>query len=795
MLKSWTSAVCYTALSFAVFNGLAAADEWDARVDEIMANFTNVDLVGQMTQIAAYGLINSTYQLDEDAVRKYAKLHVGSYLSPPMSSLGKVNGKWGWTTAEMREFVGRIQEIAMEENGGHPMIYGTDAAHGNALMTDTVFFGQQINGAASFNPDLVYEQGRITARDTLASGISWLFDPVLDNMHNPLWPRVYETFGEDPHLTSVMGVAITKGIQSYPQAAACMKHWIGYAWNPTGHDKDGVVMSDFDMMNSYFPPYKAAVDAGLLTGMENYISVNGVPVVENTKLMTKLLRDDLHFEGLMVTDYAEMTHLTEFHRTARDTDEAMKFSLERTSIDMSMVASDLSSSAASMLTTSASSLSFTDGTNKLIEENPAIISRIKESVRRTIKTKLKLGLYDNPLPGEEFLSMVGNDDDVAAALNLARESTVLLQNNGSTLPLPKDASVFLTGPIAYDVGRQCGGWTLQVPGVSGNDMFSHGVSVKQGLEAVVGSDAFTYFNGLNITGNYTDVDLATAKEYASKAEYTVAVIGEEVYEEKSGDIDDLTLPLGQIEYVKELAATGTKVILVLFEGRPRILNDLPENVYALLNGMLSCELGGKAVAEIIYGDVNPSGRMPITYPKDTGNVMIPYNHRVSTQCASGDYCEPQWSFGHGLSYTNFTYSAMNISTTNVTSCSDSVNVSVTVTNSGSVAGKETVMLFLTQPYRSISVPEVKNLKKFSKISLDAGASQTVEFELTADDWSVYYPQIGQGLKKVAEDADYVIAIKPETDCDVYNETAVANPLCATFSLSTGEYPFGSLVAE
>ncbi|KUF94092.1 hypothetical protein AM588_10004749 [Phytophthora nicotianae] len=755
MLKSWQSAVCYTALSLALFNnGLAAADEWDAKVDEIMANLTDIGLVGQMTEIAAYGLLNSTYQLDEEALRGFAKYHVGSYLSPPMSILGEIDGKWGWTTAEMRAFVGRIQEIAMEENGGHPMIYGTDAAHGNAMVMDTVYFGQQINAAATFNPDLVYEQGRITARDTLAS--------------------------EDPHLASVMGAAITRGIQSYPEAAACMKHWIAYAWNPTGHDKDGVTMSDFDLLNTYFPSFKAAVDVGLLTGMENYISVNGVPIVENNKLLTKLLRDDLKFEGLMVTDYAEINHLTEFHRTARSTDEATKFSLERTSIDMSMVASDLS---------------FTNGTLKLIEENPAIVDRLKESVRRIIKTKLKLGLYDNPLPGAEYVDMVGNDDDVATALDLARESTVLLQNNDSTLPIPKTAKVFLTGPIAHNIGRQCGGWTVQAQGVSGNDMFSHGVSVKQGFEAIAGSDAFSYFNGLNITGNYTDVDLATAKEYAAKAEYTVAVIGEEVYEEKTGDINDLTLPLGQIQYVKELASTGTKVIVVLFEGRPRILNDLPESVHAVLNGMLACEQGGKAVAEIIYGDVNPSGRMPITYPKDTGNVMIPYRHRVSTQCATGDYCEPQWTFGHGLSYTNFTYSDMSISTTNVTSSSDSVNVSVTVTNSGSVAGKETVMLFLTQPYRSISVPEVKQLKKFSKISLDAGASQTVTFELTAADWSVYYPQIGQGLKLVAEDADYVVAIKPETDCDVYNETAAANPLCATFTLSTGEYLFGSLVAE
>ncbi|KUF77928.1 Lysosomal beta glucosidase [Phytophthora nicotianae] len=762
MLRSWLSAVCYTVLILAVFNAghFAAADEWDTKVDEIMANFSSVDIVGQMTQIAGYGLINSTYQLDEEAVRDFAKYHVGSYLSPPMSSLGEIDGKWGWTTAQMQD----------RHGGERRPPDGTDSAHGNALVTDTVFFGQQINGAATFNPDLLYEQGRITARDTLAAGIPWIFDPVLDIMHSPLWPRVYETFGEDPHLASVMGAAVVRGIQSYNESAACMKHWIAYAWNPTGHDKDGVTMSDFD----------AAVDVGLLTGMENYISVNGVPIVENTKLLKTLLRHDLQFEGLMVTDYGEINALQNFHRTARTENEATKFSLERTSIDMSMVASDLS---------------FTNGTNKLLEEDPEILDRLKESVRRVIKLKLKLGLYDNPMSGEEYLDMVGNDDDVAAALDGARESIVLLQNNDSTLPLAKDASVFLTGPIAHDMGRQCGGWTLQVQGVSGNDMFSHGVSVKQGLEAIAGNGSITYFNGLNITGNYPDSDLATAKQYAAKAEYTVAVIGEEVYEEKTGDINDLTLPLGQIQYVKELASTGTKVIVVLFEGRPRILNDLPESVHAVLNGMLACEQGGKAVAEIIYGDVNPSGRMPITYPKDTGNVMIPYRHRVSTQCATGDYCEPQWTFGHGLSYTNFTYSDMSISTTNVTSSSDSINVSVTVTNSGSVAGKETVMLFLTQPYRSISVPEVKQLKKFSKISLDAGASQTVTFELTAADWSVYYPQIGQGLKLVAEDADYVVAIKPETDCDVYNETAAANPLCATFTLSTGEYLFGSLVAE
>ncbi|ETP09057.1 hypothetical protein F441_15057 [Phytophthora nicotianae CJ01A1] len=725
-------------------------------------------------------LINATYQLNEDAVLEYAKAHVGSYFETPMTIRGEINGSWGWTTTQMREFVGGIQRIAMEENGGHPMIYGTDAVHGNALLLDTVFFGQQINGAASFNTELVYEQGRITARDTLAAGIPWVFGPVLDIAHNPLWPRTYETFGEDPHLAAVMGDATIRGMQSNNQTAACMKHWIGYSWNPTGHDKDGVTISDFDLLNTFGPSFKAGIDAGVLTGMQNYISVNGVPTVESTRLLKTLLRNDFEFDGMMVTDYGEIDALEDFHRVARTTAEATKFTLERTSIDMSMVGVGTT---------------FTNGTYALIGEELTILDRLKDSVRRIIKLKLQLGLYDNPLPGEENLALVGNDNDVAAALNLARESAVLLQNDDNVLPIKKDALVFLTGHSADNVGYQCGGWTIQVQGVSGNDMFSHGSSVKQGIEEIVGNDSFSYFNGLNVNGSYSDNDLNTAKKLASEAEYTVVVIGEEPYEEKTGDIDDLTLPVGQIQYVKELASIGTKVIVVLFEGRPRLLGDLPEHVYAVINGFLPCELGGKAIAEIIYGDVNPSGRLPITYPKHSGNVMIPYRHRVSTQCATGDYCVPQWTFGHGLSYTNFTYSDMSISTSNVTSSSDSVNVSVTVTNSGSVAGKETVMLFLTQPYRSISVPEVKQLKKFSKISLDAGASQTVTFELTAVDWSVYYPQIGQGLKLVAEDADYVVAIKPETDCDVYNETAAANPLCATFTLSTGEYPFGSLIAE
>ncbi|EEY68575.1 glycoside hydrolase, putative [Phytophthora infestans T30-4] len=698
-----------------------------------------------MTQIYINQLLTEDNKVDDDKVRAYTKMRVGSYLTSPFNN-GPVNGTYMWTADEWREVITRIQEITMEENGDHPMVYGVDSVHGAIFVKDAVLFGQQINGGASFNPDLVYEQGRITGRDTEASGVPWVFGPILGISRNPLWARD----------------AIIRGLQSNNYTAACMKHWIVYPKTPSGHDKDAVTVSDYDMMNYFFPPFKAAVDAGVISAMENYISINGVPTVSNTKLMNALLRDDLGFDGMMT--------------------EATRISLTRASVDMSMVAQDTS---------------FYNGTKALLEQSPQFRERLKESARRVVKMKLQLGLYETPVRGEENLALIGNDDDISAALELARESIVLLQNNDSTLPLKEDASVFLTRFTADNIGRMCGGWTIAWQGYSDQDhLLTKGIVVKSAMETLVGNDSFSFFNGLHPNGSYTEADLATAKELASNAEYTIAVIGKDTYAEKPGDIDDLALPAGQIEYVKELASTGTKVILVLFEGRPRLLGDLPETAHAVVNGLLACELVGQAMAEIIYGKVNPSGRMPITYPKDQANIHMTYNHPVTSMCQTQEsdgayYCENQWDFGTGLSYTEFTYSEVRLSRNVVTSSAEDVVVSVDVTNAGSVAGKETVMLFLIQPYNSLNVPEMKQLKKFSKISLEPGQTQNVNFTLTSDDWSVYYPQVGHGLKKVAEDCEYVVAIKPETDCDVYNETAVANPLCATFSLNTGEYSFGT----
>ncbi|KAF4323714.1 hypothetical protein BBO99_00000862 [Phytophthora kernoviae] len=752
-------------------------DVYDSQAQAIVDGFDVAQVLGQMTQINIDQVLNSDKSLNEDSVRTYAKMNVGSYLNSPWSGVLEDTTKWGWNATEWRKVVTRIQEITMEENGGHPMVYGLDSVHGAIYVSGAVIFGQEINAGASFNPDLVYEMGRITGRDTEAAGIPWVFGPILDLSQNPLWARTYETFGEDPYLCSVLGDAIIRGLQSNNQTAACMKHFVGYSKTPTGHDRDGVTMSDFDLLNYFVEPYQAGIAAGALSSMENYISINGIPVVASSKILEDLVRNDLNYDGVVVTDWAEINNLKDWHRVVDTYDEAVRLSLTRTALDMSMVPYDTE---------------FITYATEMLNSFPEYETRLRESAKRIIKMKLKLGLYENPVPGADNEFLVGNDDDKAVALDLARESIVLLKNDGNILPLANGSSVFLTGHSADNIGYQCGGWSVAWQGYSGNEMFPNGISVREGLENVVGNDSFTYFNGLNVDGTYTSEDLATAVELAGQHEYTIAVIGEHTYAEKAGDIDDLDLPSGQIAYVQALAATGTKVILVLFEGRPRLLGTLPDTATAVVHGLLACELGGQAMAEIIYGEVNPSGKLPLTYPKDSANVMIPYNHRVTTKCVddNGAYvdCEMQWDFGAGLSYTTFTYSAVTLSKTTVTGPDDSLTASVFVTNSGSVTGKETVMLFVIQPYRLISVPEVKILRKFEKIELAPGITQEVTFTLTVDDWSVYDPQIGSGFNQVAEDGTFVVAIKPDTDCDVYN--TIINNLCASFTLNTGAVNFG-----
>ncbi|KAJ8526059.1 hypothetical protein ON010_g15124 [Phytophthora cinnamomi] len=587
MLQSWFAAVCSAAV---LASSVRAGDSYDAQAQAIVDGFSPAQLLGQMTQLTLATVMNgTTRELNETAVRMFAQQNVGSYLNTYWD--GPINGTYGYNASEFRSLIGRIQKISMEENGGHPIIYGIDSVHGANYVDGSVLFPQQINSAASFNPDLVHEVGAITARDTEAGGIPWIFGPILDISQNTLWARTYETFGEDPYLASVMGAALVRGLQSYNQTAACIKHFIGYSKLPTGHDREGVIMADFDLMNYFLPPFKAAMDAGALSTMENYISLNGDPVIGSSRILKDLLRTDLEFNGVLLSDWNEINNLYDFHRVSSSREEAVSVSLMQTSIDMSMVATDTD---------------FIKYGLNMLKKNPDQEARLRESAKRIIKLKLQLGLYENPLPGEQYVSMVGSDKDKKTALEMARESIVLLKNDDDVLPLPKSASVFLTGHSADNVGNQCGGWTFIWQGYSGNDMFNHGISLRKGLENLVGNDSFSYFNGLLANGSVSDADMAKAAKLASQHEYTVVAIGETSYTEKAGDIGNPALPEGQVKYIEKLAATGTKVIVVLFEGRPRLLGSIPDHAVAIIDGMLPCELGGQAMAEILTRPTPPS---------------------------------------------------------------------------------------------------------------------------------------------------------------------------------------------
>lgn len=728
-------------------------------------------MLGQMTQLDISTVMNADMTLNRDKVRAHAKLKIGSYLNSPSATTISTDTTKArvFSATEWRNVISQIQEIFLEVPGSHPILYGIDSVHGAVHVKGALIFGQQINSAATFNPDMVFEMGRITSRDTLAAGIPWVFSPILEISQNPLWARTFETFGEDPHLVAVMADAIVRGLQDANSTAACMKHFIGYSKTPTGHDREGVTLSDFDLLNYFAPPFLAAIKAGALSVMENYISINGIPVVASSKILQDLLRRDMGFDGMVVTDWSEINNLHDYHRVAATQDIAVEMALSRAPLDLSMVPLDTK---------------FIESAKRVLERQPQLLERIKTSARRILKLKKQLGLYQNPLPGADNVNKVGQQEDKQLALQLGRESIILLKNQDNVLPLRKSSSVFLTGQAADNVGFLCGGWTLIWQGVSGNSLLPNGISLKQGMECAVSDKSLIrYFNPLEVNGDVRAQDLETAKAVAKAADFTIVTIGEGPYAEKPGDIEDLALPAGQVEYVRQITATGTKVVLVLVEGRPRLLNGLADLAHAVIYAMLPGEIGGQALAEIIYGDVNPSGRLPITYPKHPGSIAIPYNHRVTTICGNRP-CEMEWEFGHGLSYTTFAYSNLNLSKSVLNNHRDErLSVEVTVTNTGQREGKETVMLFLIQPFRTISVPEVKQLKKFSKISLEPGESRVLSFELTREDWGVFDPQIGAGFNKIAENGDYFIAVRPGTECNVYSAgSAASNPLCGKFSI-------------
>ncbi len=735
----------------------------DAQVEALLRRMTLDEKLGEMTQltIAAVSAVQGTptqaQQLDsaklEDAL---VRRHVGSLLNVWDVAL---------SPAQWRELITTVQRFAARKRLPIPVIFGIDAVHGHHYMRGSTVFPQNIAMAATWNPDLVKLANRITTYETRASGIPWNFSPVLDVARTPLWPRVHETFGEDVYLASVMGAAAVQGSQEDPTpameslldgapldeprlyahvvrdperplyVAATAKHFLGYSMPLSGHDRTTAWIPDRQLREYFLPSFKAAIDAGAATLMVNSSDVNGVPVHASRELLTDLLRKELGFRGVVVTDWEDIVRLNTVHRVAPTRRDAVRMAIDA-GIDMSMVPYNTS---------------FIDDMRALVHAGQISERRIDESVRRILRLKLELGLFDDAAPRVLQLANAGAPRSQAVSRAAAEQAVTLLRNDRGFLPLPRNVRVLVTGPGATSLPAQHGGWTYTWQGTN-EAMYPK--NVKTLLDAVrdrLGAEHVTYVAGATFT---TETDVPAAVAAAKQADVAIVALAEPAAAEKPGDIDDLTLPAAQLRLARAIEETGTPVVIALYEGRPRIIRDVVDASRAIVLGYQTGPFGGEAVAGVLFGEINPSGRLPYTYPR-APHDLVPYDRLASADIKedrpSGGY-HPEWPFGFGLSYTTFTYDGLGVDEP-VHRLDDTIAVRVAVRNGGTRAGMEVVQLYVRQMYASVD-PPVRRLRDFRKIALAPGERRTIVFRLPMSRLAF----IGRDNRRTLERGEYQIQI-------------------------------------
>jgi beta-glucosidase len=719
------------------------------RIEELLKRMTLEEKVGQMTQLTL-GMIVSGRDQDitidpaklEKAIGKYG---VGSILN--VSDQALTVDKW-------REIIGQIQDAARKTRLGIPVIYGIDSIHGATYIQGSTMFPQEIGMAATFNPELMKRAAEITALETRAAAIPWSFSPVLDLGRNPLWPRFWETFGEDPYLAKVMGVAFVRGLEgtdvaSQNQVASSLKHYMGYSFPLTGRDRTPAWIPENYLREYFLPTFDAAVKAGARTIMINSAEINGVPGHINRHILTDILRTELGFKGFVVSDWEDIKKLVTMWRIAPNEKEATRQAI-MAGIDMSMVPLDYS---------------FADHLIALAKEGAVPQSRIDEAVRRILRVKFELGLFEKPMPDASLKAKFGLPEYREVSLQAARESITLLKNANNILPLAKTTKVLVTGPTSDSLVSLNNGWTYVWQGSEEGLYPKDRHTIRKAIEAKVGANNVTFVQGTKITrapgpsnGTPTDqeqeVDIDAAVRAAQNVDVIVLALGEGSYCETPGNITDLTIGAPQIKLAEALKATGKPIVLVLVEGRPRIINRITDNVNAVVMAYNPSHEGGTAIADVLFGDVNPSGRLPYTYPR-TPNGLISYDHKpFETENTSfGNMAfNPQFGFGDGLSYTTFAYSDLGLGKDTI-SANDEQQVSVTVKNTGNRAGKEAVLVYVSDLVASISPPG-RRLRRFAKVSLEPGQSKTLTFKLRRDDLSF----IGADNKPTLEPGDFEVRV-------------------------------------
>lgn len=719
-------------------------------IEDFLKRMTLEEKVGQMTQLAIGMIVSGRDQdvkIDPEKLEKaIGKYGVGSILNVSDQAL---------TIDHWHQIIGQIQAAAKKTRLGIPVIYGIDSIHGANYVQGATLFPQEIGMAATWNPELMKRAAEITAIETRAAGLPWSFSPVLDLGRNPLWPRFWETFGEDPYLAKVMGVAFVRGLEGTDvsaddRVASSLKHYMGYSVPLTGRDRTPAWIPENYLREYFLPSFEAAVKAGARTIMINSAEINGVPGHVNHHILTDILRTELGFKGLVVSDWEDIKKLVTTWRIAATEKEATRMAI-MAGIDMSMVPLDYS---------------FADHLIALVNEGAVPQSRIDEAVRRILRVKFELGLFEKPGPDSALKAKFALPAYREVSLAAARESLTLLKNANNVLPLSKTAKVLVTGPTADSMLSLNNGWSYVWQGSEESLYPKDRPTLRRAIEAKIGAGNVTFVQGTKIsrpagsTSNNTptdqeeEVDIAAAVKAAQNVDIVVLALGEGTYCETPGNITDLTIGAPQIKLAEALKATGKPIVLVLVEGRPRIINHIVDGVSGILLAYNPSNEGGAAIADVLFGDVNPSGKLPYTYPR-TPNGLINYDHKPfeTENTAFGNLAfKPQFEFGEGLSYTTFTYSDLSLNKQTI-SGNEELTVSVTVKNSGQRAGKEAVLVFVGDLVASIS-PPTKRLRRFAKVSLDSGQSRTLTFKLRSEDLSF----IGADNKPTVEPGEFVVNV-------------------------------------
>jgi len=706
-----------------------------SEVAALLARMTLEEKVGQMTQLEI-GMVSNgkgaKTTIDPAKLEKaIAKYGIGSIINVADEE---------FTIDQWHEIIRQIQESAQRTRLKIPVLYGIDSIHGVNYAAGSTLFPQEIGMAATWNPELMKRAAEITALETRACGIPWNFSPVLDLGRQPLWPRFYETFGEDPYLAKVMGVATVRGyegtnIAETNHVAACLKHYLGYSFPLSGRDRSPALIPENYLREYFMPTFQAAIAAGAHSIMVNSGEINGVPVHASHYLLTDVLRNELGFRGMVVSDWEDIKKLVTQHRVAATEKEATRIAV-MAGIDMSMVPSDYS---------------FSDNLIALVKEGAVPQARIDEAVGRILRLKFDLALSNSPMPDTTLKSKFGSAASRAISLEAARESITLLKNSNNLLPLAGGIKILVTGPTADSLVSLNNGWSHTWQGTKSELYPKDRLTILGAIEAKAGKQNVSYVPGSALD---KEVNIAEAAEAARNADVAIVCIGEGAYAETPGNIEDLTLDGAQLKLAGAVSAMGKPVVIVLVEGRPRIINRIADGAAAILMAYNPGNEGGQAIVDVLFGDYNPGGKLPFTYPR-YANALIPYDHKpyeLQDTSYGNTAFKPQFEFGYGLSYTTFAYSDLRVEPKSVSGDAE-IAVSVMVKNTGRRSGYEVVQLYVSDLVASITPPG-KRLKRFAKVHLEPGQSKTLRFTLRRDDLSF----VGANNKSIVEPGEFEVMV-------------------------------------